>query len=462
MSMKEENRERQQPDHELQSDPSKPKLTRRQVLTALGAAGLLAATGASLTGAAGSAGKAEAAATGVPLPAGGPSDWKNVKDYGARGQGLPQQDDAQAIQSAINAAAYTGGVVYIPPGKYMLGSSLIMRPKVRLVGAGRGISILKAAKPQLHLLVAASIKQFAVENLTFEGTGVISADRSGYVERGIYAKESMDGAIRYCGFEMIANGIHLAACEQIGVNECTFRFVLGLSTAYEGYAVAAEAGSAISVLYNDFFSVDKPCVHLSGGCRSSRVEGNRIQKCKDAAISLSSPLEPCSNHIIRGNHISAEGLTSSESSCLIGIRLRDYCVHNVIADNVIEKAVEAAIALVGQAAASDGRPNNNRISGNRMTHSPLGINVRNSDNNAIAGNELHHAQTGIVLQTEGEGVGSTCRSNSVTGNFLASCSEAAVVIADVRCDRNAVFANTGYDNGKPVVDQGKDTIRSGF
>lgn len=44
----------------------------------------------------------------------------NVKNYGAKGDGLT--DDAASIQNAINAAPL-GGVVYLPSGTYMLGTS---------------------------------------------------------------------------------------------------------------------------------------------------------------------------------------------------------------------------------------------------------------------------------------------------------------------------------------------------
>jgi hypothetical protein len=48
----------------------------------------------------------------------------NVKDFGAKGDGI--QDDTPAIQSAINAAAARpdGGTVYFPKGTYLLNSAL--------------------------------------------------------------------------------------------------------------------------------------------------------------------------------------------------------------------------------------------------------------------------------------------------------------------------------------------------
>ena len=46
----------------------------------------------------------------------------NVKDYGARGDGIA--DDTIPIQNAMNAAAVSGGAVLLPPGQYAINSRL--------------------------------------------------------------------------------------------------------------------------------------------------------------------------------------------------------------------------------------------------------------------------------------------------------------------------------------------------
>ena len=53
----------------------------------------------------------------------GVTDWLNVvTQYGATGNGTT--DDTTAIQNAINAAGAAGGVVYFPPGNYLVSSTL--------------------------------------------------------------------------------------------------------------------------------------------------------------------------------------------------------------------------------------------------------------------------------------------------------------------------------------------------
>ena len=76
-----------------------------------------------------------------------------MKDYDATGDGTT--DDSQAIEDAITAAsAAGGGVVYFPPGTYIVskrsGGVWCVEPKtgVDLVGAGANVSIVKMADGQ--------------------------------------------------------------------------------------------------------------------------------------------------------------------------------------------------------------------------------------------------------------------------------------------------------------------------
>ncbi|HYJ85627.1 MAG TPA: glycosyl hydrolase family 28-related protein [Pyrinomonadaceae bacterium] len=66
--------------------------------------------------------------------------WINVKEFaGATGDGTT--DDTAKVNSAITAAA--GGVVYFPKGTYIVSKLLSPAPRTRIVGDGKGISILK-------------------------------------------------------------------------------------------------------------------------------------------------------------------------------------------------------------------------------------------------------------------------------------------------------------------------------
>jgi hypothetical protein len=62
----------------------------------------------------------------------------NVRDYGAKGDGVT--DDTQAINDAI-AATQKGGVIYFPPGNYLISSELAVNKPLRIKGDGFGSQI---------------------------------------------------------------------------------------------------------------------------------------------------------------------------------------------------------------------------------------------------------------------------------------------------------------------------------
>ncbi len=93
---------------------------------------------------------------------------------GAKGNG--STDDATAIQSAIDVCgAAGGGVVYFPPGTYIVGTTLTLKTGVRLVGASKYASTLKLKNAaNVDLLKSANYGttgsyKFGIEQLSFDG-----------------------------------------------------------------------------------------------------------------------------------------------------------------------------------------------------------------------------------------------------------------------------------------------------
>src|SRR5262245_51090855 len=71
----------------------------------------------------------------------------NVKAYGALGDGVA--DDSEAIADALAAAPASGGIVYFPPGRYLVGDAaadgtdlLRLTKPIQLMGAGPLLSVL--------------------------------------------------------------------------------------------------------------------------------------------------------------------------------------------------------------------------------------------------------------------------------------------------------------------------------
>jgi hypothetical protein len=97
----------------------------------------------------------------------------NVKEYGAVGDGIT--NDTVAFSKALAACAIDGGTCLVPEGTYLISPSGIStghRPSVlsgvRLVGAGRGVSILKVGGMPTYHLVACEGDNWSVEKLTFD------------------------------------------------------------------------------------------------------------------------------------------------------------------------------------------------------------------------------------------------------------------------------------------------------
>ena len=62
--------------------------------------------------------------------------WINVKDYGAKGDG--STNDQTAVYTASQQIPETGGVLYFPPGEYMLTDAIALANPTLIMGCGMG------------------------------------------------------------------------------------------------------------------------------------------------------------------------------------------------------------------------------------------------------------------------------------------------------------------------------------
>src|ERR1700733_4614110 len=67
----------------------------------------------------------------------------DVRDFNAKGDGVT--DDHAAIQNAANAVPPTGGIVYLPPGNYLITSTILLSDNTILLGAGKENTTITAA-----------------------------------------------------------------------------------------------------------------------------------------------------------------------------------------------------------------------------------------------------------------------------------------------------------------------------
>ncbi|WP_223836747.1 glycosyl hydrolase family 28-related protein [Paenibacillus oceani] len=134
------------------------RVSRRELLLSMGAAGITVAAGGLLQASAASNQTVEQSSYSVQQATYGAV---NVKDFGAAGDGT--NDDTAAIQSAIEACAGEGGgIVFLPPGIYNVTGTLQLHTGVTLEGAGVSA---------WDLVFSDRPKQPAPTELRFLGTG---------------------------------------------------------------------------------------------------------------------------------------------------------------------------------------------------------------------------------------------------------------------------------------------------
>ncbi len=115
----------------------------------------------------------------------------DVVDFGAVGDGTT--DDTAAIQAAIDAAETAGGGdAYLPPGDYLITTTLTMKDQVRLIGAG-GWPTSAAGKDGVTSILASNINHIAlggvtgatIRSLSLTNTGTLNTSGAGlYVNGG--------------------------------------------------------------------------------------------------------------------------------------------------------------------------------------------------------------------------------------------------------------------------------------
>lgn len=433
------------------NEPQDKFMTRRQLLTSMGAAGAMIVAGAGLPF------EAHAAST---APVSDTKYWLNVKDFGAVGNGY--DDDTPYIQSAIDSAASKGGGVFLPAGKYYINRGLIMRNKVNLIGAGAEYTFIKAGNADMFMLYSGSgINNYTVEGISFEGVGPSGATGD-IVERGIYMVEGANISVRNCVFTGVANGIRLSRSQHVIISNCTFLKIFGSTSPVEGYGIVIEGGANHTLQGNHFKNISKNCIQLTAGSTYSHLTGNIMEFTGEAAILLSSKVSACSYHLIEANIVAPYANAEQENSSTYGIRLKDACSYNTIVNNVISRAASAGIQLDASENAGDDKPFGNSISGNSIYGSVRGISVLNGDGNAVKSNDVRRTEVGILIDVIGEDASSSSKRNIVTNNSISQSSAAAIRIGSARCDENTVFGNAGSNNVENVKDSGTNTVTSGF
>jgi hypothetical protein len=116
----------------------------------------------------------------------------NVKTFGAKGDGVT--NDTAAIQSALNM----GGVVYFPPGTYLI-DTVIVKSYTKIYGAGIGITTLQSVtNPSGAMLDCRGTFGDATVKEHIEISGITFKHRSDYTRVGYGGVFIAGDYTRYC------------------------------------------------------------------------------------------------------------------------------------------------------------------------------------------------------------------------------------------------------------------------
>lgn len=191
---------------------------------------------------------------------------RSVKDFNAAADGI--FDDAPEIQAAIDAAKLTGGEVYLPAGKYILNSTLVISHdvayssilRVNIRGEGEGCVTLIANHTGPVLQVQSSNNAnfmyfFRMSGLKIDGNGLASscvqADNIGWCHfedvsfiaangKGFDATDVLSAEFTRCNFRSNLQGYHfrysnLSRPNAIVMTSCN----VGFNTTYGGLVEGA-------------------------------------------------------------------------------------------------------------------------------------------------------------------------------------------------------------------------------
>lgn len=136
----------------------------------------------------------------------------NVMDYGADKTGV--SDSTTAIQNAINAASSAnGGIIYLPPGNYLLNSSaLTVKNNTIIRGSGKNATILKVGASfsgvamlyHIETLSNGSFNDWSLQDLTVDGTALSSS------VRGLQVDTSAFNSILY--YDLLVSNVCFQNC----------------------------------------------------------------------------------------------------------------------------------------------------------------------------------------------------------------------------------------------------------
>lgn len=342
--------------------------------------------------------------------------WLNVTSFGAKGDGI--NDDTNAIQAAINAAAGAGNVVYMPSGVYKTTHTIAIATNIWLRGAGIGQTVIRPVPSSsggyppynangqywYGILTAAGVNHITISDLTID----LATNRVG--TNGI--------ELGYDGIGNVTSNATITRCE-----------VLGAPGSAHQYLIWSHRATYVQITHN-----------FINGNETASGSQEGIEYFGGSAILL------FANNIINVSSNGINGFAGDTQGSADSI---------IISENHIENA-NSGMDLTGDY--QGGQPQNLtnvtihantiknvRVSGIAITKQPqatiAGVNV--------SGNVISGAQDGIHLFSNVNGNDPNWKSISIVGNTIQNSnpnSSGAIMfwgVSDALFEGNLVNGSNG-------------------
>lgn len=227
---------------------------------------------------------------------GQPADGQvfNVKAYGALGDGVA--DDSQAIADAVQAAPANGGIVYFPPGRYLVGNAVadgtdllrITKP-IQLLGAGPLVSVITTNQAVRNVLrldlpvpdINDKARAVMIRDLKFEAD--VARDADAAILQTVQPGSVFHHGIRIenCHFKSHVLGIHLQAASTSVIENCTFWMSLPVAGKHQADVwIDEQVGGDSSThlitgcLFADTTHTASKAILITGRSGGDRIIGN--------------------------------------------------------------------------------------------------------------------------------------------------------------------------------------------
>ena len=336
----------------------------------------------------------------------------NVRDYGARGDGIT--DDLAAIIKAVGAAA-AGGRVFFPAGTYLVSGTIsVSRPDIRFAGVGTESRLVPRSAGFNVVTLKSTAHRFEASNLWFQG----AASDNTTSQFGIYTDALAapdDVVIRGCFFgatsaagKSLNSGVKIDGGNRWKVINNTFSFLQG-AISNTGYGVLTGTQNKGTFANNRFVGSPghgRHAVYLSGGSSYNDVNNNTVDGFAEDAFPIFSQSYQVASVGNRVHHNTilngGEGTPSSAAISISGKASR-----NVVDSNYVNgfKANGIAVAAVGLS----GVTGNNVIRDNRVYSVRwYGILNEGAQGTEILSNDVEDAgapgegYTGVGIRTSGK------------------------------------------------------------